>query len=117
MGWWGLLLWCLLTHATMHWWVLVPCAVQWAWALKNVAVGPLKKDAGVVSFLPGLVCGAVEAYLGQASVGVQIGMASGFFLVFLNFFYACYLMWKGFQAADSIEVFQTNIMKRMDKSR
>jgi len=43
-------------------WMLPVCGFYWTWALKNRTMGPILIDGGVVSFLPGLVVGALAKF-------------------------------------------------------
>ena len=47
---------------------LIICGWYWLWAVKNRCVGPIKSDAGVLTFLPGMAAGAVALSLPRSVI-------------------------------------------------
>merc|ERR1712232_1090190 len=65
----GLSVW---SDCSVHWWVFFACAFYWSWAVKNRIFGPLWKDLGVFTFIPGMTAGAIEICLGGARVWTTV---------------------------------------------
>ena len=65
-------------------WLLIVGAFYWLWALKNVTVGPLKTDLGIVTYLTVLIPGAIGTF-GTDSTGVKTAATVGAVLLFLHY--------------------------------
>eukprot|EP00039_Didymoeca_costata_P019899 m.339341 g.339341 ORF g.339341 m.339341 type:complete len:152 (+) comp18760_c0_seq1:203-658(+) len=81
---------------------------HWLWALKNILVGPLKTDAGILTFLPGFISG-IFILTGRSPVSQTLAASFSALLV-LNFGYPVYAMAK-IPEKDRYEKFAKRVKK------
>ena len=65
-------------------WLFIVGAFYWLWALKNITMGPLKTDLGIVTYLTVLIPGAIGTF-GTDSSGITTAQIVGSVLLFLNY--------------------------------
>lgn len=88
LGSWSLLAYVKLENKSPFTHLILPLGTfYWLWAVKNVAVGPLKSDLGVVTFLIACIPGAIEYFNLLPSYVEVLHLVGGFASVLLSIQY------------------------------
>jgi len=64
-------------------WLSPYCAFLWLWSLKNVTVGPLKKDLGILTNLIGFISGSLDLLGGEKTLSGGLHSLAVFSLICL----------------------------------